>query len=99
MQEWVRNFRGFIGNRCLAEVEGWAQQQENVLGSFFSPHPSASPLIPAPLCKDHRIVTERGMGLALWSKGSWGCCDIGTEPVFISMCDVSLFTCDHDGWD
>lgn len=60
MQEWVRNVRGFIGNRCLAEVEGWAPQRESVLGSFFSPHPSTSPLVPLALCKHHWIVTERG---------------------------------------
>lgn len=63
MQEWVRNVCGFIGNRCLAEVEGWAPRQESVLGSFFSPHPSTFSLVPPALCKHHQIITEGGGSL------------------------------------
>lgn len=64
----VRNFLGFIGNRCLAEAAGRALPQASVRASSSSPCPSASLAPPPPQAPPDYYL--RG---GLWLTGNWGC--------------------------
>lgn len=66
MQEWVRNFLSFIGNRCLAEVEGWGPVSGQRAWQLLLPYLLTSPLVlPTPQTPPDYYL--RGV---LWFKGS-----------------------------